>query len=69
VFNDGYPRGAFAYTQLNENVISFNKPVEFVQVFLKSHRSPHYYLKNNQVMSYVTGYLREEVVLNATIIA
>lgn len=47
VKEDMYPDGAFAYTQTTPNSIHFNKAVKFKSMFLKKHRSPNFYNKND----------------------
>ena len=64
---DYYPDGAFGYSQEVPMAMNFDRPLVLKSVYLKQHRAPSFYLKNNIGLFNVKGFFQNKVVLNATI--
>jgi hypothetical protein len=48
-------------------VINFHRPLQISHLYLKAHRAPNFYLKNNHGIFNVQGFLGDRLALNATI--
>ena len=59
-----FPSGPFGYTQSTENIMSFNRPMKLVSIYLKQHRSPNFYLKTSSAMFWMQAFFQGEMVLD-----